>query len=893
MIIDETDRIATSLLASFDAGTNITLTSVTIAGDKKIRISTTGVPTGSGTTDTIAKWTAPTVLGDSIIAESGSLVTITGDLALTSTDGIDINPGSDVDADLITVGVTGAPTLYWDESEHGLAFSTTTNADFILNAAAGSDTRLRFYENSVEKARIMFDTAPTEMLFVAFPTGADVVQGWLTDGEIKIYNQGETNPSVAANTFSMWASDASGAGTCSFFLETEDSTTITLATTSLMTNLTLSGNLLLGATTAVSGILDEDDLTSNSATDLATQQSIKSYVDSSVNVIIDYFFNDTASDIGGIYYDQTNNDLGGGESTLSTAGLSASTNDQALVNFATLSGEPGILSVPAGIFNVHFHAERTAGSSSVNIYAEIHKRASGGAETLITTTEISTAVTSKASFSIHGSTGVDTDLLVTDRIVIKFYANCGAGSGATVALYQEGTTTSHMSIPSTVDVLNQIFLRTDGANSMSGDLHILDTNGLIVGHSTQVAFAEVTSEAQVLGTTETDASLAIGLFSTTNALSPKIKFLKSGNASLGGNTIVANNEELAGIQVYAADGVDLDTLVSEIQFNVDNSFVAVGAIGGEIILKTATSGGVITDAITINSTQDVTINNGGLIVVDGRFQTAKGGDIASANETTLGTDGNYFDITGNTTINWITKTGWTAGDIIVLQFDSTPQVTDTAGAPPPTGAEIILLGGANFTAAVGDTLTFSYDGTYFREISRTGTLDAGVSAATTSLAGKVELATTAEINTGTDATRAMTPDAFAASNMGKKVLEVVIVGTDTAVGTTTVGVDDIPFIAIPAEFNGWVIVDYYAFHYAAGSGAGTTDVELIRRRAAANVDVMSTPVTTDAEMYANDGVINGANDDVATGDRLIPYVSAIEATPPEGLTVAIIIEKIT
>lgn len=38
-------------------------------------------------------------------------------LTISSDDGIDINPGSDADADLITVGVTDTPRLWWDESE--------------------------------------------------------------------------------------------------------------------------------------------------------------------------------------------------------------------------------------------------------------------------------------------------------------------------------------------------------------------------------------------------------------------------------------------------------------------------------------------------------------------------------------------------------------------------------------------------------------------------------------------------------------------------------------------------------------------------------------------------------------------------------------------------------
>lgn len=47
--------------------------------------------------------------------------TFNSSLSVGTTNGIDINPGSDIDADLITVGVTGSPKLYWDESENRMA----------------------------------------------------------------------------------------------------------------------------------------------------------------------------------------------------------------------------------------------------------------------------------------------------------------------------------------------------------------------------------------------------------------------------------------------------------------------------------------------------------------------------------------------------------------------------------------------------------------------------------------------------------------------------------------------------------------------------------------------------------------------------------------------------
>jgi hypothetical protein len=48
-------------------------------------------------------------------------------------------------------------------------------------------------------------------------------------------------------------------------------------------NVTMAGTLNIGATTAIAGCLDEDAMGSNSATNVATQQSIKAYVDTAVS----------------------------------------------------------------------------------------------------------------------------------------------------------------------------------------------------------------------------------------------------------------------------------------------------------------------------------------------------------------------------------------------------------------------------------------------------------------------------------------------------------------------------------------------------------------------------------------------------------------------------------
>lgn len=123
--------------------------------------------------------------------------------------------------------------------------------------------------------------------------------------------------------------------------------------------------------------------------------------------------------------------------------------------------------------------------------------------------------------------------------------------------------------------------------------------------------------------------------------------------------------------------------------------------------------------VTISlNTADVVVADGDLIVESGRIQGNKGNDVASGGTITL-TSGNYFDITGNTAIDYITTTDWQAGSVVALQFDSNPTVNNNTAAPPAGTASILLAASANFATTAGDTLQLVYDGVTWRELSRT------------------------------------------------------------------------------------------------------------------------------------------------------------------------------
>ena len=122
--------------------------------------------------------------------------------------------------------------------------------------------------------------------------------------------------------------------------------------------------------------------------------------------------------------------------------------DQELEQFATAAGEPGLTTLQHGVYELHFHAEKTAGTKNAEVYFKIYKRAAGGAETLLGTSEVTSAIGSgESEYSIHTSI-IEQILLVDDRIVLKLFGSpVGLGSNPTISVYVEGVTLSRLTIP--------------------------------------------------------------------------------------------------------------------------------------------------------------------------------------------------------------------------------------------------------------------------------------------------------------------------------------------------------------------------------------------------------------------------------------------------------------
>lgn len=265
----------------------------------------------------------------------------------------------------------------------------------------------------------------------------------------------------------------------------------------------------------------------------------KEYVDSSVTFISEYFFTDTASDIAGIYFKMLDTPTGGALSTHTSGSLGVG-DDQALFNFATDAGVPGVMSLDAGIYGGHIHALKSgAGQKPVAIHFEIYSRATDTTETLVVTSEESSALTTgEVEYDLHATLTSDVTIDVTDRLVIKWLANVDSGgSDATVLLRQEGTTAAHLEVPITTDVLNQVFLRQDGTKELlanwdagafdiraqtgtfdsltTGGVPIVSTNGLLVDDS-DLTFSTDTLTATKIGAFEAAGAINFANQNMTN-----------------------------------------------------------------------------------------------------------------------------------------------------------------------------------------------------------------------------------------------------------------------------------------------------------------------------------------------------------------------------------------
>ena len=163
-----------------------------------------------------------------------------------------------------------------------------------------------------------------------------------------------------------------------------------------------------------------------------------------------YYFYPTNSDVANYLGDSTDPDAV--QTILTKAGFSSGTT--VVTNWITPPGSPGVSFIPAGQYEFHIHAAKSAGVKSALLYAEIWEANAAGADIFkIGTTESSpTLAGSETEYRLFfGDGDVYSMASTASRIDCRVYTTVsGAGTAPTVQLYIGGESDSHISLPATV-----------------------------------------------------------------------------------------------------------------------------------------------------------------------------------------------------------------------------------------------------------------------------------------------------------------------------------------------------------------------------------------------------------------------------------------------------------
>jgi hypothetical protein len=400
-------------------------------------------------------------------------------------------------------------------------------------------------------------------------------------------------------------------------ISSNDSTQITLAdniqttgTINVTGAATLATSLTLATGATVTGILDEDNLGTDSATQLATQQSIKAYVDAQV----------TAQDLDFACDDSTT--------------LSIDLDSESL----QFSGGTGIT---------------TAGTSNtVTIAIDGTVTTLTGSQTL--TNKVLTAPTINAA-TMTGTVTVDSISMADNTITTN-------ASNADLELDASGTGSVRLIAPTTaVSTLTTADITTTGTHTITGQL---DAEGVRIKDNTVTTLASNANlELSANGTGVVDVKKAMTTVGQTITGNVAITGqLDIDNISVSGNGIIATNSNggininpngtgsvtIGGSNVSIPSTLTLSTLYANTQILLgDGAKIMAAATNSDIVLETIGTGSVVLEEISITDNKITTHNSN----ADLQLDTDGTGylDIRTDTQTTVGSAGGGDALPGTPT----------------------------------------------------------------------------------------------------------------------------------------------------------------------------------------------------------------------------------------------------
>ena len=482
--------------------------------------------------------------------------------------------------------------------------NTTLTFTFDSGSLNSGDTTVAVYVGSVftNPANPVVDEDNMASDSALLPPSQQSVKAFVTSGTVTLSNK----------TIALGSNTLSGT-TAQFNSALSDGSFATLAGSESLTNKTLTSPVI---NTSVSGsaILDEDNLASNSDTQLATQQSIKAYVDSQVTaqnlditdgsstITID-FISETLGLLGGTGIDATasgNNvtlaidstvATKTGSETLTNKTMSGASNTFSAIPTSALSGTVSNSQVGTGIdatkiadgsvTNTEFqHIGTVSSNVQTQLDAKVAKASNlsdlASASTARTNLGLGTmAVQNSATVSISGGsiTGLSTPSNNSD-VAIKSYVD-DAVAGLRTRTIAEVATTANVNLTNGLEAGDTI----DGVTLVAGDRVLVKDqsdateNGLYLAVSSGAAsrdpehdsIAELSGGMVVVNqgstndnkiflcTTDSDGSLG-----STNITYTQVTPSNTGTVTSIGITQSGSEFSISGSPVTSAGNITLD-----------------------------------------------------------------------------------------------------------------------------------------------------------------------------------------------------------------------------------------------------------------------------------------------------------------------------------------------
>ena len=268
-----------------------------------------------------------------------------------------------------------------------------------------------------------------------------------------------------------------------------------------------------------------------------------------------------------------------------------STTPTLIGSFVTQPGYPNSTVIPIGSILVRAESIKASGNRSYTLYADIYKRSSGGAETLIGTTDSSSSSTLNTRIQQNLISYIDTPvpLLTTDQIVVKIYASVG-GSTATIAINFDDNTGSGIQLPALPPSISTFVPYSGATGNIDIDGHSFSSNANISTTNliaTTANVSGVVSAGFLYGDGSNITNLAA---SYSNANVANYLPVYSGNISanvLSANAVsITGNLSIGNLQTASISG----NASSNSNIIFTSSGINIGANGSPNIVQISTAG---------------------------------------------------------------------------------------------------------------------------------------------------------------------------------------------------------------------------------------------------------------------------------------------------------------